>query len=236
MANYYNQMTKYLFLSTFMVSLSCGFMAQAQPVNPIPGAADFPELTASEIATVEPTIMATSSKDPCPEPKASLAETPNDLKLIQEDITRFTLCLQRAQLLDRLNDLSKQNMDGIQTTLDEKIASKFGNTMPSDFLANPPFPELSSVGNETDAIQNMPIAAAPAPQDVSEWFISDITGKNGQLEAKLIDESGNIVYATTGQTLPNSEIKIKSITMADVKILDNDKEKTLNWNSNTRTR
>lgn len=232
MTNYYNQIKKYLFASIFMVSLSYGFVSHAQPI--IPGAQELPALTEEEVAMVEPTIINTSATDPCPEPKTSLAETPNDLKLIQEDITRFTLCLQRAQLLDRLNDLSKQNMDGIQTSLDEKIASKFGDTMPSDYLANVPFPDLSPANSPINNIQESSIETTPATQDNADWYISDITGQNGKLEAKLIDGTGNIVYATVGQTLPNSDIKIKSVTMTDVKITANGQETSLNWNNVNR--
>ena len=50
----------------------------------------------------------TPAKDPCPAPTAASA-TPDDLAKVQEDIDRFTLCVERAQLLERLNESVLKN-------------------------------------------------------------------------------------------------------------------------------
>lgn len=229
MKNSPNLIVKYLCMSAIMV---CGLTtpnAHAQEAsvdNP-------PEIISPDIMpekeTEESSVILTSTADPCPEPKAALGETPNDLKLIQEDITRFTLCLQRAQLLDRLNDLATQNLDGIQTSLDEKIKNNFGDIMQPAMLDNIPFPDIASA-NDTMPVSNDAVISSPEPE-APEWFVSDIMGKDNQLKAKLIDINGNIVYVSKSEKLPNSEIKVKSISSTDVKITDNGNDKILMWNN-----
>lgn len=226
MKNYYIYSVRYLgIFSLMLLIMTYGLKVQAQDAT-IDNA---PE----EIAVQDnsPVIM-TSSADPCPAPKSALAETPNDLKLIQEDITRFTLCLQRAQLLDRLNDLAEQNLGDIQTNLDTKIKNNFGDMLQATTFDNMPFPDISSM--PTDELVETAMISEPIPEpviDVQDWLVSDITGKGSALTAKLRDENGNIVYITTGQTLPNSKTKVKSITMTDVTITDNGVEKILSWDN-----
>jgi hypothetical protein len=60
---------------------------------------------------------AQNTYDPCPSPKSALQNTPNDLAKIQEDIDRFTLCVERAQLLERLNTLVEKNIETIDSAL-----------------------------------------------------------------------------------------------------------------------
>jgi len=47
--------------------------------------------------------------DPCPSTSKALASSPDDLAKVQEEIDRFTLCVQRAQLLERLNEGTLKN-------------------------------------------------------------------------------------------------------------------------------
>ena len=157
-------------------------------------------------------------EDPCPQPRAAYSETPSDLKVIQEDITRFTLCVQRAQLLERLNALALENTETINSALDksiENIASEFAPAMPE--MANvsaPPLPEVAQ-----------PEPATPQ----SSWRIQDIMGQSGTLKAVLINSQNNMVSVKKGDSLPGNNSKVLSVSATDVEISQNGQTTKLMW-------
>lgn len=208
-----------LFFTIIMMSISVEAVAQ------VPGSITDEEEPA---AAVEVNF----TENPCPEPKQALSQTPNDLKVIQEDITRFNLCLQRAQLLSRLNDLSVENVDTINSTLDEKLQNIAGDfkPMPMPEIQMPVMPEMAA--SELMADEPMP-QMAPQPiipqTDYSNWSIDNIKGKNGILVATLSDIDGNIAVVKSGEVIPETEITITSVTQTGVKVSENEESGKLRW-------
>ncbi len=177
--------------------------------------------------------------DPCPEPKQALENTPNDLKNIQEDITRFTLCLQRAQLLNRLNDLAKENLDTINTTFDDKVTGLMEAVEPPQMpqIAMPAAPSIPSVeplsedGGEEDATTSTPMPMAqPAPSlPNSTWMIREVTGRGGELVAILVDDQDNLTQVKSGETLPDSDMVVETVSPTEVSVKSNDDIIKLDW-------
>jgi type IV pilus biogenesis protein PilP len=178
------------------------------------------------------------SGDPCPEPRDALENTPNDLKNIQEDITRFTLCLQRAQLLNRLNDLAKENLDTINSTFDERVTGLIETMeppqMPQIAMPAPPtMPSVSPVSDNDDqdnsAPSPMPMAQPMQPQVNVTWMIREVTGRGGELVAILVDDQDNLTQVKRGETLPESEMIVESISPTEVSLKYNDETVKLDW-------
>jgi hypothetical protein len=175
--------------------------------------------------------------DPCPEPRAALGNTPNELKAIQEDITRFTLCLQRAQLLNRLNDLASDNIDTINSTLDDKIMS-FMNEMelpempaiPVAASAPAPVPEMpdmpmsSSSQNNVDYMEPMPVEPLPPI-----WSVREVKGRGGDLIAVLVDDESNVVHVKSGEKIPEDEATVRVVNPTTVILKTKESESTLSW-------
>ena len=174
--------------------------------------------------------------DPCPEPRAALGNTPNELKAIQEDITRFTLCLQRAQLLNRLNDLASDNIDTINSTLDDKIMSFMSEMempempeMPIAASAPAPVPQMpdmaaSSQGNMMDYMEPLPVMP-PSPM----WYVREVKGRAGDLVAVLVDDSSNVVHVKSGDKIPDGDGTVRVVNPTTVILKTNDSESTLSW-------
>lgn len=175
--------------------------------------------------------------DPCPEPKKALGSTPDDLAKIQEDITRFTLCVQRAQLLERLNELAEANIETIDTALNLVAAPdeapmqvQQGNNIMDDI----PMPSLP------DEISNMlqdDEANAPAPQQEtrrarplrSNWRIRDIQGTGGEIYARLMDDQGTIVKVMQGDDLPDNGGRVSTISNSMVSVTRDGDSTSLRW-------
>jgi len=182
------------------------------------------------------TEMQKMLENPCPEPKTALRNTPSDLTKIQEDITRFNLCLQRAQLLARLNDLAADNLETINSTFDDKL-----NSIAEQFQAMPmpsipvPTPVVSkSVKEEKELNNNVspPPAPVQAPIPMAapiDWKINKITGISGVLTASLANNEGLVVQVKQGQRIPDTEIMVSKITQTSVHVRRKDDKKQLGW-------
>jgi|GEM_PF-1951279 len=193
-----------------------------------------------------------TAADPCPEPKQALAGTPDDLAKIQEDITRFTLCVQRAQLLERLNELARANIDTIDTALNLTASQGIDNSAMLGLIANannfngntpPPIPSVPSnlfSGDEEEnrALKNPGVnvagssgKTAPDRQSVGDvdWQIREITGSAGKLKAQLIDTSGSIIRVSQGDFLPDEGWTVRSITTTRVEVEKDDQRQPLGW-------
>lgn len=163
--------------------------------------------------------VGTATGDPCPDPKTALSETPNDLNLIQEDITRFTLCLQRAQLLERLNSLAKENIETIESSLMDEMQFN----LPTSAMPQQSAPSLpNDIANQQ---QNTPV------KTVSQinWKIDTINGQGDLLSATLVDENQNKTIVKIGDNIPNTETKIMAITSVGVKVKDGNSQTFLKW-------
>jgi hypothetical protein len=171
--------------------------------------------------------------DPCPEPRQALGNTPNDLKKIQEDITRFNLCLQRAQLLNRLNQLAAENLETINSTLDEKLMGVVGNVempeLPPMPVEAPPLPVNANNGGAPSGQQTAQ-QLVPAPMAVSPtWSVREVTGRGGDLTAVLVDGMDNLVRVKRGDKLPETETIVQRVTPTNVSVLKDGEVNQLSW-------
>ena len=162
------------------------------------------------------------NKDPCPQPKTAYSETPNDLKVIQEDITRFTLCVQRAQLLERLNSLALENTSTIDSALDASIENMASQFSPS--ITNVQAPAMPI----TTSLQNEPAYEQELTQQTT-WLIHDIKGQQGALTATLVNDQGHLVNVKKGNSLPDKISKITSLSATEVIISKDGQTTKLLW-------
>jgi type IV pilus biogenesis protein PilP len=172
------------------------------------------------------------ANDVCPEPKKAMGNTPDDLAKIQEDITRFTLCVQRAQLLERLNELAEANIDTIDTALNLTVEQQAGNAVPG-IMPSVPIPQLSESAAqmlENDMAESAP-SYAPAPMRPMEssWRIRNIEGSGGSIRAQLMHADGTILRVSQGETLPDDAGRVISITNTGVRIERDGQKQTLQW-------
>jgi len=170
------------------------------------------------------------TENPCPDPRRALSETPNDLKVIQEDITRFTLCLQRAQLLTRLNELAEDNIDTINSTLDKKIETMAANMapMPMPQIELPEIPEID-VDTETNNPEPTMIQPIPEPMEYTLWTVNTIKGVGGVLVANITDINGNVLNVKSGDKIEDTNIVITNVTQTSVKVREKNESAKLKW-------
>jgi len=171
------------------------------------------------------------SQNLCPEPKAAMQETPDDLSKIQSDITRYTLCVQRAQLLQRLNELTVENIDTIDSAISEMAETSFPQIdmqeiqemFSQNFSYTPPNPVTGSDNAQSNSIlPNM-------MQRANEWKIKDISGNRNSLTAILMDENDEILRVKSGDTLPNKGGKIKNVGTTGVVVIKGKQNINLKW-------
>ncbi len=222
------------FLLLLLISIGVTTTAHSQLPNFL---AD--SMSSDDDSTLQDETVLDFTENPCPEPKRALSETPNDLKIIQEDITRFNLCLQRAQLLSRLNDLAAENLETINSTMDEKIEALVGNIEPVVMpMPQPPIPDMPKIDDMTEtgaSSEPLPMTPVePLPPTVQykseSWSINEIKGVGGVLIATIEDLDGNIAQVKNGDTIPDTEVKIVNVTQTKVHVRDNKEAIKLKWN------
>lgn len=141
----------------------------------------------------------TISSDICPEPKTALTNSPDDLSKIQEEITRLNLCVQRAQLLERLNSLVLNNIK----TIDSAIEANFSLSMPE--VSIPPITaiEIEGVTSNNSPSLFVQESADVDISDITVWKIKNIKGGGNNKEAVLVDSNGHTASLRVGDKLPN---------------------------------
>jgi len=185
---------------------------------------------------VKPSEKSGTSADLCPEPKAALEEKAGDLARIQSDITRYTLCVQRAQLLQRLNELTIENID----TLDSAVTQISQNSFPKldvaqiedIFMKNFSQEKISAiqVDQAPTTTDNTSPIPAPTPLELKTWLIQNITGQGSELQAVLVSNQNDIVTVKSGDKIPNSKARVKNIKASGVILTTNNKENiNLQW-------
>lgn len=212
------------------------------PPQQIPG-----QQTGTNPTVASPTQGNNATNDPCPEPRQALGSTPDDLARIQEDITRFTLCVQRAQLLERLNELAKANIETIDSALNlvatplnnQQLTSGTqgqGNSIMGD-IPVPALPDSISQMLQDDAsdeAMNQQVSTErPARErrrtQGSAWRIRDIQGSGGNIHARLMDDQGTILKVSQGDSLPDDGGRVSSITNSFVRVTQDDESTNLRW-------
>ncbi len=149
------------------------------------------------------------ASDPCPVPQVALSDTPADLAKIQSDIDRYALCVERAQLLQRLNDLALENGYGLPS----------GTTHLSPGLSL----DAGQHGIDSDElVQEHSRKLGP-----DEWQVLEIYGTMNNLQAKLIKD-GILTQVRTGEKLPDGKT-ISKIAPTQVVVLEEGVSASLDW-------
>jgi type IV pilus biogenesis protein PilP len=180
--------------------------------------------------------------NPCPEPKRALSSTPDDMAKIQEDITRFTLCVQRAQLLERLNELAQSNIETIDTALNLTVSNQppvtDGNATPG-IMPSVPMPQLpesvtrlledSDASDSPGTIGSGVSSMEQPPKRPSPWRVRDIQGAGGSISARLINNDGMMFKVKQGDNLPEDGGKVQSLSNTMVIIARDGDTEILKW-------
>lgn len=160
----------------------------------------------------------------CPEPMDALNQVPGQLEELQADIDRYTLCLNRAELLMKLEDLKNQNRE-------KEMGSQMGASgLPS--LSPPPLNPAQTaelLGADKAAVEapgSVSIPAAPVPQ--LGYTIKEIRGTGGSLTARLVTPAGTVEQVRVGDTLDDGS-KVTSISSTQVIISKENKTDRLSW-------
>ncbi|PCI01894.1 MAG: hypothetical protein COB76_00295 [Alphaproteobacteria bacterium] len=201
-----------------------------------PGSSEYAPL-ASDLPAVMDPVEKEASEDaindnPCPEPKRALGATPDDLAKIQEDITRFTLCVQRAQLLERLNELAESNIETIDSALNLTVGQNDGGNAVPGIMPSIPMPPLPASVSQMLTQGNSPAMDSPVIQQFmreSNWKIRNIQGKGGSITAQLVDAGGAYLKISKGGNLPNNGGEVLSITNTSVRVNLDGKIQNLKW-------
>ncbi len=170
-------------------------------------------------------------QDPCPLPSAEMAQAPDDLARIQSDIDRYTLCMERAQLLQRLNDVAVENQEKLNeangaATSDISAANpgmQLGNNLPSFEQQRQ---QIMGSVNASD-VAAAPVDVAPVV-DTTEWFIMKILGSGGALSAQVAKSDGTLAQVKVGDSLPEG-IRIDAISSTGVMTTQEGESKALRW-------
>lgn len=148
--------------------------------------------------------IAQEMEDPCPDPRMTLDQPAGSSVEMQGDIDRLMLCVERAQLLQRLNDL-------VTNGSHNPLATPSQQQMPI-----PAIPQQMLGPLQTQDIRE-------------EWGILQIFGSEETLSARLSSPGGEVVRLRTGDKLPDGSGKIIAITPMSVKMRGKNGTKTLAW-------
>lgn len=229
-----------VFLSTLLGLLLIVSPVSAQDVLPptedgaltsdAPAPPPAPEVPDAQPAEKTARPASTLPADPCPMPSAEMAQAPDDLARIQSDIDRYTLCMERAQLLQRLNDVAVENQEKLNeangiSTSDVSTGNpgmQLGNNLPS-------FEEQREkiMGSVSASDVGAPPVEAP-PVDDGEWFITKILGSGSGLSAQVAQTDGTLAQVKAGDTLPDGT-RIDAVSATSVMTTQEGESKALRW-------
>ncbi len=203
----------------------------AAETAPAPSEPPPPALPDSE-SGAQPATSSTSFVDPCPLPSAELAQAPDDLAKIQSDIDRYTLCMERAQLLQRLNDVAVENQEKLQAAngVPSLDAGASNPGMQLDTLPGFAEQRAQMLGSVNEAsVQDS--ASAPSSSGGNTWYIMKIMGGGSNLSAQLTKEDGTLARVKAGDRLPDGS-SIDVVTATTVTITQDNESKELGWREN----
>lgn len=215
-----------------------GDMPQPAAVPSMP----MPEQTAPAAQQNAPVPSGSATFDPCPAPKDAIASSPDDLAKVQEEIDRFTLCVQRAQLLERLNEtalksematdaalgLGGGSIDAVPDASESGLAP-----LPASALAGADVsPTSGSTGADVPETEKAEEPSATpvieAPKD-TPWTIREVFGSGAAMKAKLLSPDGDEVRLGEGASLPDGKGTIVRITPSGVTVRMGGSTKDLDW-------
>lgn len=206
-------------------------------------------------AGAQEVITNEKNSDPCPSPKGAMANTPGDMAKVQEEIDRFTLCVERAQLVERLNTLVEKNLETVDSVLLPQTLPNLpladgttpagmpglpgglqGGQMPSPTPSNTVAPISESdigdsVADRISQAQNGLPGMMPEEPEEPEWQIREIYGIGNSLQARLLSTDGKIARVRQGDVLAD-ESRVIEVSKTRVKIKKDKEEIELEWVSN----
>lgn len=193
--------------------------------------------------SVTPALAQVSGDILCPSPEQAAKNAPKNLSDVQADIERFNLCVERAKLLNELNNLSKKNDDDI---LNRNSNAPFAGTGPAASQSGglPPLPGLSVGGSnnidtssiqpvdEGDIVSIQDALTPPKPRTASRqqpnWALRNVYGSSGTLNAELVSSDGDVAIVAQGDTLADGST-VKRVSALGVVITRNGKDIPVNW-------
>ncbi len=156
----------------------------------------------------------------CPEPGAALQDVPAGPAEIQADIDRFTLCLDRAELLLKLEEVSNRN--------DELLMGASG--MGGMVLPVNPTPLTQAQTEELMASNDPNMMGALPPIKMADYTILGISGAGGALDARLNTPDGDIQMVRIDDHLEDGSV-VSSISASQVFVRKDGKTRLLQWDN-----
>jgi type IV pilus biogenesis protein PilP len=152
----------------------------------------------------------------CPEPVYALSNVPSSVDKLQSDIDRYTLCLDRAELLLKLEESQQKRQSG-------------GNVDPmalptTDLVDLKPLTleETSEIIDGQKAVEE-----SEAEPDLDAITVRDVKGLNGQLSANLLMKDG--IETVHGGDVLSDGTEIIAITTTQVSVRKDGKIERLQW-------
>lgn len=169
--------------------------------------------------------------DPCPpaETIPQQAVSIDDLAKMQADIERFNLCLERAQLVQKLNDATQKNLEALQkffasAPLLEQNAPVSRQSLSLGAFKAPEPPDLPPT-QESGEEEGTSVEEPPKER----WLVFEISGSSGNFRAKLGKPDGTIKVVGAGETLPDGTL-VTSVSPSGVIVRgDQGVSETLEW-------
>ena len=175
--------------------------------------------------------MAQRGQSPCPDPDQLASAVPSDMSTVQGDIDRLTLCVERANLIQQLDELIKKREEMLNPPAKEDRSSNQFDRR-SDRSARLQqirrdqmdyIPKLDSEQLVTNQGDQKP------PLENPKWFVQDIKGSGDRLTAQLQDENGRMVTVSLGDQLPTGQV-VSNISVIDgVAVKENGDSVNLPW-------
>jgi hypothetical protein len=164
-------------------------------------------------------VMQAHADDLCPDTtKGEKALTVNNMTGLQFDIGRLNLCLQRARLLQQIDEIVKKREELRLQPAPAVEINTLGN-IPKMAASMPPLPN-----SEAALPMAQPILAA---KSTGEWKIQRIWGQGSVMQAQLVKDDV-IANVKSGDTLPSGET-VAELSGKGVTLDDGKQKKTLIW-------
>jgi hypothetical protein len=170
----------------------------------------------------------------CPDvTKGEASLTVSDMAGLQFDIGRLNLCVQRARLLQQIDEIVKKREQIRQEPMALSPISGSMGMIPPLAAPLPPLPSEQTMKQALQKTQasDLGVVSVKAPQ--GEWKIQRIWGQGQVMQAQLV-KGDVIANIKRGDTLPSGE-KVAELSGKGV-VLDNGKgQQTLNWLEDHKT-
>jgi hypothetical protein len=147
---------------------------------------------------------------------------------LQFDIDRLALCLQRAKLLQQIDETVKKREVIRQEPLGmSSNNSAMGTGLGSAVIPPMPAPSLPSLPSMPAQTDTKTTVATPAPVVTTEWKIRGIWGQGDGMRAQLA-KGDMLANVKLGDILPSGE-KVTELSARGITLDDGKTKHVLNW-------